>query len=213
MNKVLIIMVVLLGAGLLMASSAGATTTFYSNQIAWTSAVTGITTETYESYAWNSPGCDYLYNLPIVALGGITYSFPGQIFGTNSNVVTSDAPYLSGKYLLWQNSPNPMTVTLPNPVNAIALKYGVFNGGLKNLSVSLGNGDSTTVGTLLNSYAFFGAVSDTAFTSFSLNSGNSFMIIDDLSRAATPAPIPDALVLFASGLLGLIGIGRKRFKK
>ena len=213
MKRVLIILWVLLGAGLLMADSASAVTTYYSNQSDWTSAVTGITTETYESYAWNYSGGDYLYNKPSVALGGITYSFAGNIYGTNSNVVLNDAPYLSGKYLLWQNSPNLMTVTLPNPVNAIAFKYGDFFGGSKNLSVSLGNGDSTTVGTLSNSYAFFGAVSDTAFASFSLDAGNNFLIIDDLSRAATPTPIPGALVLFGSGLLGLVGIGRKRFKK
>jgi hypothetical protein len=29
----------------------------------------------------------------------------------------------------------------------------------------------------------------------------------------TPTPIPGALLLFGSGLLGLVGIGRKRFKK
>ena len=29
----------------------------------------------------------------------------------------------------------------------------------------------------------------------------------------TPTPIPGALVLFGSGLLGLVGIGRRRFKK
>jgi len=31
--------------------------------------------------------------------------------------------------------------------------------------------------------------------------------------ASAPVPIPGALVLFGSGLLGLVGIGRKRFKK
>jgi len=31
--------------------------------------------------------------------------------------------------------------------------------------------------------------------------------------SAAPVPIPGALVLFGSGLLGLIGIGRKRIKK
>ena len=38
-----------------------------------------------------------------------------------------------------------------------------------------------------------------------------YLPIDDLKF--TPTPIPGALVLFGSGLLGLVGIGRKRFKK
>ena len=33
------------------------------------------------------------------------------------------------------------------------------------------------------------------------------------AAAPIPTPIPGALVLFGSGLLGLVGIGRKRFKK
>jgi len=56
MKRVLIILWVLLGAGLLMADSASAVTTYYSNQSDWTSAVTGITTESYESYPWNYSG-------------------------------------------------------------------------------------------------------------------------------------------------------------
>jgi len=101
MKRVLIILWVLLGAGLLMVNSASAVTTYYSNQSAWNSAVSGITTETYESYPWNYSGGDHLYNNPGVALGGITYSFPGYIFGINSTVKINDAPYLSGKYLFW----------------------------------------------------------------------------------------------------------------
>ena len=211
MKRVLIILWVLLGAGLLMVNSASAVTTYYSNQSAWNSAVSGITTETYESYAWNYSGGDHLYNNPGVALGGITYSFPGYIFGINSTVKINDAPYLSGKYLFWQYSPNLMTITLPNPVYAIAFNYGEYWGGLLDLSVSLGNGDSATVGTLLNSYAFFGAVSDTPFTSFSLNASRDFILIDNLSQAS-PVPIPGALVLFGSGIIGLIGIKRRMRK-
>lgn len=38
-----------------------------------------------------------------------------------------------------------------------------------------------------------------------------YLQIDDLTF--NPVPIPGALVLFGSGLLGLVGIGKKRFKK
>lgn len=46
------------------------------------------------------------------------------------------------------------------------------------------------------------------------NSDAGFLYFNPISiTAASPVPIPGALVLFGSGLLGLVGIGRRRFKK
>ena len=56
---------------------------------------------------------------------------------------------------------------------------------------------------------FFGGYSDD-----NQNTGpNNFEVSGAMNLAATPVPIPGALVLFGSGLLGLVGIGRKRLQK
>lgn len=206
MKSMLKMFVVLVVAGFMAGGNAAhAATVYFFDQSAWNAAVSGVTTETYESYGWNSGSGNGLGNN--ATLGDIDYSFSGEIiFGCNSTALTYDAAYLSGSYLEWQSSPGFMTVTLPNAVTAIGFRYGEFYGsGNLNLSVLLGNGDSTSVSTLPASYAFFGAVSDTAFSSFKLNADRNYIIIDDLSRAngATAVPEPSTLVLVGSALAGL----------
>ena len=62
------------------------------------------------------------------------------------------------------------------------------------------------------SFSFLGLVSDSPFTSvdihFATRRGSDGVLIDDLQYAVVP--VPAAVWLFGSGLLGLIGISRRK---
>src|SRR4051812_17738864 len=82
-------------------SSVSADTIFFTDRTAWDAAAGHVITETYESYPWNRPGGVLLGS---VSLGDYDYVHEvGELYGSNSAVVTYDAAYLSGKYLEWQS--------------------------------------------------------------------------------------------------------------
>jgi hypothetical protein len=183
--------------------TANAVSTYYTTAAAWFSTVSGVATDTYESYGWASSGGDIMSGNGSVILSGIIYSFPEAIFGCGS-ALTYDAPYLTGSYLEWQYSPNPLTIVLPMAVRAVSFNYGEFLGTAgRTLSISLGNGDLTSVPTIANSYAFFGVVSDVPFTSLVLNSSGDFAVMDDFSYA-TVIPEPAPIYLFGAGMAALL---------
>src|SRR5262249_34763776 len=187
---------------------AHAATVTYSNAALWNSAVTITGGDNYDSYNWG--GGVKLADFSDVPLSGINYShLQGEIYGV-SPALTYDAAYLqSSNFLEWQNSNVPLTITLPFSVTAIGFNYGTFSGNAAPFAITLGNGFSITVNSNSNSYAFFGSVSDTAFSSFSIEVWPEVGALDNFAFAT---PIPAALPLFATGLgaLGLLGWRRKR---
>lgn len=193
------------------ADSASAATIFFNSRAAWEAAVTGETTETYESYAWNSSSSDSLGSG--ATLGNFSYSGP-VIYGVNSLAVTYDAPYLQGNYLEWQSgSPNTLgTVVLTGNVSAIGFDYGEFYGSVVPMTLSLGNGDSISAMTNPNAYAFLGAISTASFNSFTIT-GNPYPLIDNLSVAnasAAPVPEPSSMLLLGTGIAAVLAAGRRQ---
>jgi PEP-CTERM motif-containing protein len=191
-------------------SSTFADTVFFSDRTAWELAVgRGVTTQTFDSYPWNSPTGD---NLGLSAtLEDIRYEVEGEMFGNDTAAILYDAEYLVGQYLEWQNhDPNTLRVMLPVRATAIGFDYGQFYGIVAPFSVSLGNGDGAALRSQAYGYAFFGAISTEPLTRFSVTSPAA-PLIDNLSYGGTsPVPEPGTLLLFATGAAAM---GRRAWKR
>jgi hypothetical protein len=197
--------VAVLGVG---AAPAAGATIFYTDRAAWEAAVSGpVITETYESYNFNDPLG--IFFGPTATLGEYQYStIAGNIFGVNGEAVAFDAPYLTGNYLEWQMAVggNALSVVvLPEAVKAVGFDFGQFDGSVAPLRFELATGDAIVVSSNADDYAFVGAISTEAFTSFSIAS-EPFPIIDNVSRSegiVVTLSEPGTLILL--GFSGLVG--------
>jgi len=107
----------------------------------------------------------------------------------------------------------PLAIEFSSPVFALALD---FLSAAEQETVNLFDSSAASLGSVVapNASGFFGVVSDTAIASVLITPGGPSatpdrFFIDNL-RANAPVPIPAALYLFASGLIGLFGMARRK---
>ena len=101
---------------------------------------------------------------------------------------------------------------LPFSVTAIAFDFGEFYGSPSLLTIALGNGDTLAATGNSNSYAFFGATSDTAFSSFTLTADVSYPGIDNFAFGNTVSAVPEPST-WAMMILGFAGIGFMAYRR
>lgn len=203
-------------AGLLTftANTVFAASTVYSDFDSWSDDVTGlITTDTYNSYDFTGNGNNAVLYGGGMTLGGITYSVDSDsvIFGVNKNL-NYDAAYHKSNYIEWESGvgASTLTVTLASYTNAIGFNFGQFYGVANQFTVTLGNGDAFTASGN-EVYSFFGAISTTAFKTFTI-SGQPYPTLDNLSvgpMALAPVPEPETYGLMLAGL-ALMGLVARR---
>lgn len=110
------------GALVLSANTAFASTVKYTDYSSWTDDVAGvITTDTFNEYNFTGSGSNFVNFGSSTILGGITYSTDGgTIFGINKNL-GYDATYLKSNYLEWENDgKNTLIITLSAYTNGIS---------------------------------------------------------------------------------------------
>jgi hypothetical protein len=159
------------------------------------------------------------------SLGGITFTY--NISGLDMKVVNDFDTTSPNNYLGLNDAGNfdlfiagdEFSMSFASPVNAVGL-YIVSGDPLVAGDVSL----DTSAGSALNSAAvdvtlgdgfayYIGLISDTAFSSadltFDATAVEAFLYsVDDITTSAVP--LPGAIWLFGSGLIGLIGLSKRR---
>ena len=201
--------------GLSTAESASIT---YTNETAFLSAVGTTILEDFESFGivplQETPISTTYFDVATTPILGGTSSFIRIDAGTAGDIHTID-----GIRTLVAGSTSLAAFTLSFDLAAPTTFVGFWvtdfgDGGAGNLSFTSNAGDSFVIASssLANGdELFFGMVNDTSsFTSFSLvkTSTDDGFGVDRIFLSQVP--IPPALWLFGSGLLGLIGIARKK---
>jgi len=205
MKKVLPAVLVLVF--LLSVSQAIAATTFYTDRSAFNMAVSGLNFESFEDA-----------NLPVPFE---SYAFSGFTLGeTNgidavTDVIHNSAfgsyPVTDGRNAVWYDD------------NGSSNGYFHFNSGIKAFGIdvttdemntmTVGGDVSYSFGLLANTPQFFGVISTDSFADVTFDaSGGPLVGFDSLSfTEETVVPIPAAVWLLGTGLVGLMG-ARKKFQ-
>jgi hypothetical protein len=198
---------------LLGAIGEGAQATIFTNASSWNAAVTVSGGDNYESHNWSDP--TELGTSTI--LSGVQYGTDtnGTIWGTPSSF-PYDAAYLQSNYLEWQsqqdvNSPKALTITLPYQVTAVAFEFGEMNGTAHPFNITLGDGSSFTLTGNEENFAFFGVVSETAFSSLTISARNN-PVIDDLAFGNGVSAVPEPST-WAMMILGFAGLGFMAYRR
>ena len=124
-----------------------------------------------------------------------------------------DSPTISGNFTLLAGHTYAMGL-IADQVGTNTFRWG-------STYSAFGGGTSTTDGGLtlqsmqaLDNSGLVGGAFTSTPTLYSVNNSNRYeMSLRVFSPAASPVPIPPTALLFGSGLVGLAGLGRKRFFK
>ncbi len=177
--------------------NAQAATTIYTNKAAWTAAFSSYGTEGFADSVFNS-GVSVVSDAGSV-IGG---EWSDRVVPGGASTTFSFSPGMFGFGGDWD---------LANPGGAgtgIAVTLSLVGGGTEAVSAEI---PQTIAG------GFWGFISDVAFTDVFMIGGTQgglaeTYLMDNMvySASASPVPVPAAVWLFGSGLLGLIGYGRSK---
>lgn len=180
----------------------------YSDRSTWQIASGGGSSDILDNLDSGSGGGGFIDRGTYTSTGTAQNAFPNG----NGTTTIDGTGYI--RYLL--NSTTFGTLTFDDPIFSLGFDINPHSGSLGALvSVDIDGLALTSYmlpGTDVN--GFVGFISDTAFTTFTITSlTDAWHGVDNLeafSAAASPVPVPAALWLFGSGLLGLVGVARRR---
>lgn len=155
-------------------------------------------------------GTDFLSGLTISTVSGVDSFTSGLMFLSSSYFLdSSGSPQLTG-LAVWSDGNDPVfTLDFESTFQTFQFDRDSFSGaGFGTLSYSFDDGISAfdfDVPSMFNvSMALSFTSEDDGFQEFETS---------DVIIAATPVPEPGTMMLFGSGLVGLVGWGRKRLRK
>ncbi|MEC5386389.1 PEP-CTERM sorting domain-containing protein [Uliginosibacterium sp. H3] len=185
--------------GLFMVGIAHATPIVYTSRAAWLANTSAVTTADFNA------GSDQAYRGSSYDSSGIHFTTNGTIYSVYG--ISYDAAYHSSGYLDMEGSTHGMS--FGSAINALSFDFGAFYDNAVNLSITLSNGLSFALTSPSSSYGFFGITSDTAFTSLSITTNNSFTAFDNVSYGTAAVPEPATLALAGLGVAG-VAMSRRR---
>lgn len=164
------------------------------------------------------------------SIGDVTFSQADEkLYVYDEDLIPTDG--LTSDYLIhydneFGNSSSPVVITFASSMNSVGLDMGyLFNWGNAaspgDITIFLNTGEfvqTTIPGPIVPNSStpldFVGFSSDIAFSSITIHDPMNSMIIDNFAynNTAAPVPLPSTMLLFGTGLIGLIG-SRLRRKK
>lgn len=152
-------------------------------------------------------------------------SIEEQYNGAGGLSISNANNYISNGKLVYFFFNNAVTISLPNNVYAFGFDLGncdIYNNSppiVKNAIFSTGEMLGQITGSAPPpSFSFFGFTSDVAISSFSFQPGNTLdALLDNFvyAQQAQPSPVPEpgTILLFGTGLVGLVGAKFRRKEK
>ena len=201
-------------------SSSQAAVVVFTDRIAWQSFITGpISVEDFDTLSVGilSPNTTH-------SLGLVDFFFAGQnvidtpAIGVQSVGGFTDQIFIGNVFIDsvggGTSVPGPHIFEMPTLINAFGADY--FGIDAADLQIDIA-GEQFTLKTSLGSAAgFFGVISSSPFSIVTMSAGedgpnNEYFTMNNLSFSDTAiVPLPPAVWLFGSGLMGLIGIARRK---
>jgi hypothetical protein len=139
-----------------------------------------------------------------LALGNANLFDVGPLFSGDPAVLSSQEASVGVENIM---------ITFPNPTGFFSIDYGTFNGGA--VTFALSNGQTFTQGSTGSGYLTpdFFSFTGAPLTSVEITSPDFVLNINDISyNSGTTVPEPGTLVLLGSGLLGAVGVIRRKIK-
>jgi hypothetical protein len=191
----------------LAASICASASTIYSNRVAWTSQVTGVTAENFDAYQGLLTA-----SLP---LGNATFSVPGYTTGDPLWVSCSGCYSPIGIALVGNYSMTTVEGMFATPVGAVGADISnlMINDNLA-VNVEINNTwYSWSVPYTYPSSVFWGIVAGPGESIDGINFSpvNGYWVgIDNFSYGSSGTPEPGTIAMFGTGVLGAVGLLRRK---
>jgi hypothetical protein len=200
----------------LLSTAAQAATTNYSNRAAFEAAISGATTETFDSYSVDTSFAGTPVNIGdfSVVTTGTSTSTSGYNYIDVVPLATSESDVNGTNDLrIYTNSSSSFTIQFNTAITSLGFDWANLNDSSHRTDLYI-DGVLTNVLDTTFSYpetGFVGFISDIAFTTIEFRGlQNDVFGLDNITYASHPVPVPAAVWLFGSGLFGLVGFSKKR---
>jgi hypothetical protein len=182
----------------------------YADRAAWQTAVSSISTVTFEGYA-NANSFSYVGTA--FTSGAVNFASPEGMYVVGQNYSEGGGKFGVGSGAVLFSYNSGITGTLPGNFNAFGVNLRGYNEASTPFTITFSDGEVFNLTATNPAGAFFGVILNNKVGSFSIDPAGPMVAIDNVSFAQSAVPEPATVALFGLGLLGFAASRRKAAKK